>query len=246
MDTEVVNVSLKDSKSLTFNYDDDVLNKDPFDPKYTVTQENEEGLIQYFEKEIRDSFEYKTLIDMYKNILDVKSCVFFAGYNLLNKMKLEFHHHPFTLFDYTQAVVRKQMEANGGYVLENEVEKEVTLIHYKLMVGLVPLDPTAHAQVHDGFLDIHPDLIIGNYEEFYEQYNKWIPETTRLKFQAYKEKYCDQKLGGNLVYPKNFKYKPTIINASNKHLITAAAIDKLLIEDKLKKINNKEIQELLK
>ena len=49
MDTEVVNVSLKDNKSLTFNYDDDVLNKDPFDPKYTVTQENEEGLIQYFE-----------------------------------------------------------------------------------------------------------------------------------------------------------------------------------------------------
>ena len=25
-------------------------------------------------------------------------------------MKLEFHHHPFTLYDYTEAVVNKQLE----------------------------------------------------------------------------------------------------------------------------------------
>ena len=229
--------------NLQIQVDDDVINKDPFDPKFHITDSNKSDMIKYFEKEIRDSFEYKWLIDMFKRVLDVKSCVFFKGYSLENGMKLEFHHHPFTLYDYTEAVVNKQMDKHqDNWVLENEVEKETTLIHYKLMVGLVPLNPTAHAQVHDHVLDIPPELIIGDYDRFYKEYEKFIPETTKIKFKEYLENYPK---GHELEYPENFKYKPTTIIANNKNLITQEKIDQLLLGDRLNNINNEFITKYL-
>ena len=171
---DLVSQLSKDTKIVSYNIPDELIDEDPFDERYFIEDLNKVELIKYFEAEIRDSFEYKFLIDLFKNVLDIKSCVFFKGYSIENGFKLEFHHHPFTLFDYTEAVVNKQADNNddseGNYVLENEVEKEVVMLHYKLMVGLVPLNPTAHGQVHDSKLDIHPDLIIGNYNKFYNEY----------------------------------------------------------------------------
>lgn len=228
---------------IKYEIDQEVLDTEPFDPKFIITHENKSQLIKYFEKIIRNSFEYRWLIDMFKNVLNVKSCVFFKGYSLENGMKLEFHHHPFTLYDYTEAVVNKQLEDNGeNWVLENEVAKEVSMIHYRLMVGLVPLDPTAHQQVHDKVLDIQPELIIGDYEVFFREYNNYIPEQTKSNYLEYLNTYSKDQ---ELVFPENFNYKPSLINASNKYLITTDKIDKLLLEDRLDKVNNLDIKKLL-
>lgn len=235
---------IETNHDLKVQVDQDVLDKDPFDPKFYITDSNKTEMIKYFEKEIRDSFEYKWLIDMFKRVLDVKSCVFFKGYSLENGMKLEFHHHPFTLYDYTEAVINKQMDENqDNWVLENEVEKEVSMIHYRLIVGLVPLNPTAHGQVHDHVLDIPPELIIGDYESFYKEYEKYIPETTKVKFKQYLESYPK---GHELEYPENFKYKPTTVIANNKNIITKETVDQLLLGDRLKNVNNEYILKLLK
>lgn len=242
----------KDLKIFSYNIPEELLEEEPYDNRFFIEDTNKKELIKYFEAEIRDSFEYKYLIDLFKNTLDIKSCVFFKNYSITNGFKLEFHHHPFTLYDYTEAVVNKQIdehhdkiENDGDWVYENEVEKEVVILHYRLMVGLVPLNPTAHAQVHDGKLDIHPDLIIGNYDKFYQEYSKYISESAKTKYQDYKEKYKKGSASSELVYPSNFQYKPSIINASNKHLITTEKINKLLIGDKLNKINNEDINKMM-
>lgn len=238
---------IDDGKSLTFNIPQEVLDKDPFNPRYYIRDKNKADLIKYFEKGIRDSFEYRWLIDMFKTTLDVKSCVFFKGYSIENGMKLEFHHHPFTLFDYTEAVVNKQLEEHdddehGLYVLENEVMREVCMIHYKLMVGLVPLDPTSHAQVHDHKLDIPPQLIIGNYQKFYSDYYNYISQEAKDKYNTYLElNPKDQELA----FPTNYSYKPMIVNASNKNIITVDKVDRLLLADKLSHINNEDISKIL-
>ena len=238
---------IETTNNLQIQVDDDVINKDPFDPKFHITDSNKSDMIKYFEKEIRDSFEYKWLIDMFKRVLDVKSCVFFKGYSLENGMRLEFHHHPFTLYDYTEAVVNKQLEEHdddehGNYVFENEVKREVTMIHYRLMVGLVPLDPTSHGLVHDGLLDIPPQLIIGDYDRFVESYSKWISEEAKNKYSM----YCNaHPVDQDLVYPANYVYKPMKVIASNKTLITTEKVNQLLLADKLDKVNNEDIAKLL-
>lgn len=242
----------KDLKTFSYNIPEELLEEEPYDNRFFIEDINKKELIKYFESEIRDSFEYKYLIDLFKNTLDIKSCVFFKNYSLENGFKLEFHHHPFTLYDYTEAVVNKQIddhhqeiENDGDYVYENEVEKEVVMLHYKLMVGLVPLNPTAHAQVHDGKLDIHPDLIIGNYDKFYAEYCKYLSEAAKNKYQEYKDRYKKGSKTSELTYPTNFEYKPSVINASNKYLITTDKINQLLIGDKLNKINNEDINKIM-
>lgn len=223
--------------------DDKVLNEEPYDDRFFINDANKTEIIQYFEKSIiRPSFEYSWFIDMLKRTLDVKSCVFFKGYSVDNGMKLQFHHHPFTLYDYTEAVVNKLLSENEeGFVYENEVCKEVAKLHYRLMVGLVPLDPTSHQQVHDHVLDIPPKLVIGNYEKFFKEYNEFIPESTKCKYTDWLTENHDQPLE----IPSNFKYKPTIINAFNRDVVTTKQIDDMLLNDKLSKINNEYIAKLL-
>jgi hypothetical protein len=232
-------------KELVYNIDDEFIDEEPYDDRYFVNDGNKVELIKYFEKIVRSSFEYSWFIDTLKRTLDVKSCVFFKGYSVDNGMKLEFHHHPFTLFDYTDAVVSKLLDQcedeEEPFVYEMQVAKEVAMLHYKFMVGLVPLDPTSHQQVHDGVLDIHPDLIIGNYERFYKEYEKYIPEHTKTKYTE----WLTTNHNVELEVPKNYKYKPTVINASNKNVLTIEKLDKLLIEDRLSKINNEDISKLL-
>lgn len=234
----------KEKKDLVYNIDDELLDEEPYDDRYFITDANKVELIKYFETIIRSSFEYTWFIDMLKKTLDVKSCVFFKGYSVDNGMKLEFHHHPFTLFDYTEAVVNKMLddqESEEPFVYEMDVAKEVAMLHYKFMVGLVPLDPTSHQQVHDGKLDIHPDLVIGDYSRFYKEYEKFLPEHTKSKYTEWLTNNHDVELE----MPKNYNYRPTIINASNKNLVTVDTIDKLMLEDRLSKVNNIDISKLL-
>ena len=234
----------KEKKDLVYNIDDELIDEEPYDDRYFITDANKVELIKYFETIIRSSFEYTWFIDMLKKTLDVKSCVFFKGYSVDNGMKLEFHHHPFTLFDYTEAVVNKildEQESEEPFVYEMDVAKEVAMLHYKFMVGLVPLDPTSHQQVHDGKLDIHPDLVIGDYSRFYKEYEKFLPEHTKSKYTEWLTNNHEVELE----MPKNYNYRPTIINASNKNLVTVDTIDKLMLEDRLSKVNNIDISKLL-
>lgn len=234
----------KEKKDLVYNIDDEFIDEEPYDDRYFITDANKVELIKYFETIIRSSFEYTWFIDMLKKTLDVKSCVFFKGYSVDNGMKLEFHHHPFTLFDYTEAVVNKMLdeqESEEPFVFEMDVAKEVAMLHYKFMVGLVPLDPTSHQQVHDNKLDIHPDLVIGDYARFYKEYEKYLPEHTKSKYMDWLTNNHEVELE----MPKNYNYRPTVINASNKNLVTIETIDKLMLEDRLSKVNNIDISKLL-
>lgn len=239
IDKEIIGKKL--APELIYNIDKEAIDQDPYDPRYYLDEGNRVDFIKYMESWIRGSFEYSWVIDMMKMTLDVKSCAFFKGYSIDNKMKLEFHHHPFTMFDYVEAVVNKQLEHNDGWVLEEEVAIEVAKLHYRLVVGLVPLDPTSHSQVHDGELQIHPDLVIGEYNKFFEEYNKWIPESTKTKYNSWLTDFGNSPIE----YPENYKYKPTIINAYNKMQITTEKIDQLLLEDKLNQVNNEAIAKLL-
>ena len=232
----------KVGKEIIINVEKTFIDEEPYDNKYYITDLNKDEIISYFEQLIRGSFEYSWFIDTLKKTLDVKSCVFFKGFSITNGMKLQFHHHPFTLYDYVEAVINKlKLDTEDGYVYEEDVCKEVAKLHYRFMVGLVPLDPTSHQQVHDHVLEIHPDLVIGNYEKFFKEYNEYIPENTKSKYTE----WLTTTHTAELEVPDNFKYKPTIINASNKYIMDSKKVEQLLLSDKLDNVNNDYISKLL-
>ena len=62
---------------------------------------------------------------------------------------LEFHHYPFTLYDICEIVVMKGA-ADQKYESSFSAAKKIMDLHYKNIIGLVPLTKTNHELAHDG------------------------------------------------------------------------------------------------
>lgn len=156
---------------------------------------------------VRSTYEYKKVFWFIKNALDVNRCAFYEGYSMENGFTIELHHAPLTLFDIVEAVAKKYVDIQGYYETFR-VTKDVAMLHYKAQVGLIPLNPTAHDLVHEGHLPIHPDLIIGYWEEFLQDYSKYISEELKTKLVEFREFGIENKM-------ENI---PQIIKRSHVHL----------------------------
>ncbi len=135
--------------------------------------DNEKDLRKYFstiEKEIRNSIEYRDLIQYIKDNYSMNQCSFLklSGEDEVD-IKIEIHHSPLTLYDLVTIVYRKRIFY--GESLEVQlVAKEVTMLHYRLLIGLIPLSKTCHQLVHDGKLFIPVNNVLGDWRKFVELY----------------------------------------------------------------------------
>lgn len=146
------------------------------------------------EKEVRGSFEYKVYIQYLRNYMDMHQCAFIATVSNrdTNAIKIELHHYPFTLYDICEIVYRKRVYYKESIDVEM-VAKEVTILHYKLMVGLISLSVTVHKLVHNGKIFIPIDRVIGRYDLFMDYYDPFITVEhkdiiERMKKYTYEEK----------------------------------------------------------
>lgn len=127
------------------------------------------------EKIIRQSFEYKEMIKFLRENMNMNKCSFFENVNNIDtfKIKIHIHHHPFTLYDIAVIVCNKRMEY--GENLDPEmVAKEVMFLHYGLYVGLIPLSETVHELVHNSYLFIPMDKVMGKFNQFKNMYEQFM------------------------------------------------------------------------
>lgn len=155
-------VSLQKAKGCERNYivmnDKDVIN-----------------LVKEVERIVRGSIEYKQYIQFLKETVDMTECSFFQNINNKNKtsVSIEIHHEPFTLFDIAMVVVQKWMDLDIP-INPLLLAEEVMELHYKNMVGLIPLSITVHQLVHDGQLFIPLQYVYGNYLALVEEYGSYM------------------------------------------------------------------------
>lgn len=142
-------------------------------------------LIKTVERIVRRSTEYKMFIRYLKEEIDMTVCSFFNKVTNKdsNKISIEIHHEPFTLFDITQIVVDKFID-NEEELNPLLIAEEVMKLHYMGMVGLIPLSITVHQLVHDGNLFIPLQNVYGNYVEFVEEYQDYITNDMQSILQA--------------------------------------------------------------
>jgi hypothetical protein len=125
------------------------------------------------ERLIRSSREYKKYIELLRtnvSALNVDNILT----NITNAdAELEFHHYPFTLFDVVDIVsidkFLKKEKVNSFIIA-----KEVMDLHYKNLIGLVPLSKMNHELAHAGSLFISSKQIFGDYKQFLTTYDKAI------------------------------------------------------------------------
>ena len=139
--------------------------------------------IKNIEKLVRGSSEYRDYIKYLREYANMHKCHFFKDVSKENnkKISIEIHHEPFTLYDITQVVLEKwiseEMEINHFLIAE-----EVMRLHYKNMVGLIPLSITVHQLVHDGRVFIPVQDVYGKgFVDFVIEYDEYInPDLRRI------------------------------------------------------------------
>lgn len=145
--------------------------KDDFEIYNLDDDKDYEKFIKAIEKDVRKSIEYKRFINYLRDYMGMNECSFLKG--VTNKesfdIKIEIHHYPFTLRDIVEIVIKKRMYYRE-YMSVYMVSEEVTKLHYKLLVGLIPLSLTVHQLVHKGRLFIPVDKVLGRYSAFIDYY----------------------------------------------------------------------------
>lgn len=169
---------------------------------------NEKDKIKFIktvEVNVRSSQEYRDYIKFLKDNIDMTKCTYFN--NLSNKdgkrIGIEIHHEPFTLFDITNIVVDKWL-AEEIPLNTLDVAEEVMLLHYRNMVGLLPLSLTVHELVHDGKVLIPLQVVYGNYIKFLEEYDEYISQDLKNILEA--KLIMSKEVVDNSILEKKYVY----------------------------------------
>lgn len=153
--------------------------------------------VKKIERLIRSSMEYRDLIFFLKENLDFNKCAFFTHIENANgiKSRIEIHHEPFTLYDIVDTVVTK-FEEEGMPLNDMYIADEAMELHYRNMVGLIPVSKTIHEMIHSSLktgsekIFIPMNLVYGNFREFIKEYGEYIDDSVyeRYKYKIDKTK----------------------------------------------------------
>jgi len=146
-------------------------------------------IVKDIEKIIRASLEYKILIQYLRQELDLSKCSFFSNINTndpsFKKVKIEFHHYPFTLYDIVEIVLLKEVNENNHNIIDTfQIANKVIKLHYQGKIGLVPLSKTVHELAHAGKLFISLNQIFGRIDYFIKEYINYISDDHLQKLKT--------------------------------------------------------------
>ena len=152
-------------------------------------------VIKNIERIVRTSLEYKIYLHYLRTQLNAHGCAFLKNIDLNNEsiskdVTVEAHHFPFTLFDITLIVLSKyefldninqsKDETTGDFKVTSktsfEIADEIMALHYKFLIGIVPLSKTVHELAHSGKIQIFLNQVYGDVDKFIAEYRAFIPE----------------------------------------------------------------------
>ena len=135
--------------------------------------------IKRTERVVRGSMEYKDFIQYISKYMDMNRCAFFLNAGTSdgsggNKLKIERHHTPLTLYDICDIVLQKFID-KGEPINDLMIAQEVLQLHYEGKVGLIPLSKAIHKIVHNtDLIKIPLWLVSDGYIDFLEEYeDQW-------------------------------------------------------------------------
>lgn len=190
-----------------------------------------EKYIRDVETQVRRSFEYKEMIKYLREYMGMDRCAFLEDVNNRETygIRIEIHHYPFSLRDIVEIVMRKREYYRESMELQM-VAKEVMELHYKLMVGLIPLSQTVHELAHSSRLFIPSDKVLGRFDLFVSYYKPFC-DTQQLEVLSRIEKYSEEKespiLNTNILEQNHVKYQ---INDQSYSLPDSENINTAMLE----------------
>lgn len=168
---------------------------------------------------IRSSFEYRKMIQYLKNYMDMNSCSYFLNVTNVEspKIKIEIHHEPFDLFTITKTVYNKRCKLFES-LAEEDIALEVMYLHYCLLIGLIPICETVHSLVHNQYILIPLDKVLGNFRQFYNMYNEYMDQEIKDIYNKITSCGYDYYDDYKVLLQKKYIYADNEDNISNEEL----------------------------
>ena len=176
-------------------------------PSYIIYNEKTRSkFIKSVEKIVRSSLEYREFIAYLRTELGMNFCMFFNNVSRdeIKNLGIEIHHIPFSLFDIVNIVLRKY-EAEEMTIDPLVIADEVMQLHYRGMVGLVPLSVTVHELYHRGDLFIPLQYVDKGFILFYQEYKDYMKEYEEM-LKRLINLSKDFDLGSNSILRKHLIY----------------------------------------
>lgn len=135
------------------------------------------AFINYIEKIIRASIEYKDFISFLKDELKLNKCTYFRNISKddIKNISIEIHHSPFTLFDLCLISLMKFID-EGLPINVFNIAEDVMYKHFCGDVGLVPLTKTVHELVHESQIFIPINNVYGDVAKYYYENRQYMTE----------------------------------------------------------------------
>ena len=144
-------------------------------PLLIVTDKDKVKFIKYIEKMVRGSYEYKEYIAYLTGVCEMNFCSAFQNLDKqsVRKLSLEIHHEPFTLFDIVD-IVFQYFQNEDLEINEYDITDKVLELHFRGMVGLLPLSKTVHEAVHVGKVFIPLQYLDEGFMKFYQTFKREV------------------------------------------------------------------------
>jgi len=219
---------IEENKTSYITYTYDNVPDPPFDGKYRTISDQ---IVEYMVRRVRSTIEYKSFIQYMKKTLKINGCSFYKDYNMNKGFVVELHHCPLTLFDIVKIIATKFYQENEDdpHFEPWLVEETVNKLHYEFLVGLTPLNPTAHKLVHGDKLKVHPVMVHGSWDKFATAHWDYMDDHSRKVIEDFREM---SKKPIDLV-PSILKYKPVLISNVKYKTLGSVSVEKFII-DRLK------------
>ena len=172
-----------------------------------VTDDDKSRFIKSVEKMVRWSFEYREYISYLVNAQEMNICSAFQNISrdTARNIRIEIHHEPFTLYDIVYIVYLRFLRL-GKEINPYDIAEEVLSIHFRGMVGLVPLSKTVHELLHVGKVFIPVQFIGDGFMKFYAEYKEDIPDNIKQVLEKKIELSKTFNFKSNTVLQKKYIY----------------------------------------
>lgn len=190
--------------------------------------------IRDVKKMCRNSYSYRKFVSFLRDNLQMNKCSIYNNVSNIDtsNIKIHIHHDPFDLETICYIVFNKR-RAYKEDTNVSMVAKEVMFLHYKLMIGLIPLAETPHEAVHAGYLFIPIDAVFGRYYEFYNLYERFMEQEHIDKYNEILEASKTLRYDTDIL-ETDFLY----IDATGEYRLPKLESIKEMLENRRKQNNN--------
>lgn len=130
---------------------------------------------------VRRCNEYNQWRNYIIDVLQINECM--ITHESMDQVTVEVHHHIPSLYTLVASLVNKKLDDEEEFC-SFDIAQEAIELHFQNKIGYITLLKSMHEKFHNGFLTIPISFVKGNYNNYLENFSKYLDEPDIDKIQS--------------------------------------------------------------